>query len=79
MESIRTTTGRGVRLPSLPLLSLRALRLRESILSDETEEKLRQAIFMTKGMKKGNISQAIEEAIEMWIQEQLRKAEKKTK
>ena len=41
------------------------------VLSDETEEKLREAIFKSKGMKKGNISDAIEEAIEDWIEKQV--------
>jgi len=42
------------------------------VLSDETEARLRDTIYKTKGMKKGNISEAIEEAIELWIQEQKR-------
>lgn len=46
------------------------------VIRDETEERLREAIFKTKGMKKGNISEAIEEAIELWIQEQLKKEQK---
>lgn len=50
------------------------------VLKDATEEKLRETIFKTKGMKKGNISEAIEEAIELWIQEQVEKPQpKKTK
>ena len=47
------------------------------VLNDETEEKLREAIFKTKGMKKGNISEAIEEAIEDWIEKSLKKESKK--
>lgn len=43
------------------------------VLNDETEERFREAVFKTKGMKKGNISEAMEEAIELWIQEQLEK------
>jgi len=42
------------------------------VLDDKTEERLRDTIYKTKGMKKGNISDAIEEAIELWIQEQLK-------
>lgn len=42
------------------------------VLEDKLEEKFRRAIFERKGMKKGNISEAIEEAIECWI----RKGEK---
>ena len=42
-------------------------------LSDETEERFRKAVANSKGMKKGNISIAIEEAIDLWIGEQKRK------
>jgi len=41
-------------------------------LSDKTEEELKETIFETKGMKKGNISEAAEEAFKMWIKEQKR-------
>ncbi len=37
------------------------------VLKDELEEKFRRTVFERKGMKKGNISEAIEEAIECWI------------
>jgi hypothetical protein len=40
------------------------------ILSDELEEKFRSEVFKSKGMKKGNITIAIEEAISMWIETQ---------
>lgn len=36
-------------------------------LDDKTEEKFRKAVFQRKGMKKGNISNALEEAIDLWI------------
>lgn len=42
-------------------------------IKDELEEEFRKAVFETKGMKKGNISLALEEAIELWIEEQARK------
>lgn len=48
-------------------------------LSDATEEKFRKAVFENMGMKKGNISLALEEAIELWIQEQIRKKKGKEK
>ncbi len=47
------------------------------VVSDELEERFREAIFKDKGMKRGNIHEAIEEAIEMWIQEKV--AEKRGK
>jgi len=43
------------------------------ILSDELEQKFREEIFKSKGMKKGNISIAVEEAIEMWIESEQKK------
>ena len=43
------------------------------ILSDELEEKFRNEVFKSKGMKKGNITIAIEEAINMWIEDQQQK------
>jgi hypothetical protein len=42
------------------------------VLGDELEEKFRKAVFEAKGMKKGNISEALEEAVERWIKEQER-------
>jgi hypothetical protein len=43
------------------------------ILSDELEQKFRDEVFKSKGMKKGNITIAIEEAINMWIEDQKQK------
>jgi len=43
------------------------------ILSDELEEKFRNEVFKSKGMKKGNITIAIEEAINKWIEDQQQK------
>lgn len=40
------------------------------VLKDELEQEFRKAVFETKGMKKGNISVAIEEAIKYWIKTQ---------
>ena len=37
------------------------------VLSDNTEERFRQAVARKLGMKKGNISKALEEAIDLWI------------
>lgn len=38
------------------------------VLKDELEEKFRKTVFERKGMKKGNISEALEEAIQCWIE-----------
>ena len=37
------------------------------VLGDDVEEKFRKAVYQRMGMKKGNISKALEEAIEHWI------------
>jgi hypothetical protein len=37
------------------------------VLSDELENKFRKTVYESKGYKKGNISEAMEEAIECWI------------
>ena len=38
------------------------------VLNDELEKRFRKAIFERKGMKKGNISEALEEAVEHWVE-----------
>ena len=43
------------------------------ILSDDLEEKFRNEVFKSKGMKKGNITLAIEEAVSAWIDMQQQK------
>jgi hypothetical protein len=43
------------------------------VLKDDLEERFREAIYKSKGMKRGNIQMAIEEAIEMWIKEMSKK------
>jgi hypothetical protein len=43
------------------------------ILNDTTEKQFRKAVADNKGMKKGNISVALEEAIDLWIIEQKKK------
>jgi hypothetical protein len=40
------------------------------VLDDKLEERFREAIFKAKGMKRGNMSQAFHEAIELWIENQ---------
>jgi len=37
-------------------------------LDDKIEEEFRRAVFERKGMRKGNISEALEEAIKQWIE-----------
>ena len=40
------------------------------VLNDKLEKKFRDSVYTNKGYKKGNISEAIEEAIECWIEKQ---------
>lgn len=37
------------------------------VIDDKLEERFRKTIADTKGLRKGNISDALEEAIELWI------------
>ncbi len=60
----------------LPILDMGKMNV---VLSDELEEKFRNAVFQVKGMKKGNISEALEEALEEWISREIVKIEKKKK
>ena len=43
------------------------------ILPDDLEEEFRSEVFKSKGMKKGNLTLAIEEAIKMWIESEKKK------
>jgi len=38
-------------------------------LNDDLDKEFRNTVFRTKGMVRGNISEAIHEAIELWIRE----------
>jgi hypothetical protein len=38
------------------------------ILRDELEEEFRNMVFRKYGLKKGNIAKAVEEAINLWIE-----------
>lgn len=42
------------------------------ILQDKTEERFRKAVADYKGFKKGNLSEALEEAIDLWIRQKSR-------
>lgn len=42
-------------------------------LDDSLEDRFRKAVFESKGMKKGNMSEAFEEALEAWISMQNKK------
>ena len=35
---------------------------------DDLEKRFRETVFKRKGMKRGNITEALEEAIEQWIE-----------
>jgi len=43
------------------------------ILSDELEKEFREEVFKQMGMKKGNLTLAIEEAVKGWIEAQRKK------
>jgi hypothetical protein len=37
------------------------------LIKDDLDEKFREAVFREKGMHKGNITAAVEEALECWV------------
>jgi len=37
------------------------------VISDEVDKKFREEVFKRKGMKKGNLTEALEEALKLWI------------
>jgi hypothetical protein len=37
------------------------------LINDELDERFRKAVFETKGMHKGNLTEALEEAMNCWI------------
>jgi len=43
------------------------------ILPEDLEEEFRTEVFKSKGMKKGNITAAIIDAIQMWMKEERKK------
>lgn len=48
------------------------------LIKNELDEKFRETVFKTKGMHRGNITEAIEEAIELWIRDETRKEKGKS-
>jgi len=47
------------------------------LLNDDLDEKFRKAVFENKGMRRGNITESVEEALEEWIIERNKNREKK--
>ena len=43
------------------------------LIEKELDTRFREAIFKSKGMYRGNITEAIEEAIDLWISKQKKK------
>jgi len=43
------------------------------VISDDLDEKFRQGVAKELGMKKGNLTKAVEEALKLWLNEKKRK------
>jgi hypothetical protein len=48
------------------------------LIKDELDEKFRETVFKRKGMHRGNITEAVEEAIDLWIGRETEEKEAKT-
>jgi len=46
------------------------------VISDELDERFRRAVFEAKGMYRGNLTEALEEAMELWIKSQTQNKKK---
>jgi hypothetical protein len=50
------------------------------LIDDKLDEEFRETVFKKKGMHRGNITEAIEEAIDLWIEKETEeKGERETK
>jgi hypothetical protein len=47
------------------------------VVNDDLDKRFRDAVYKVKGMKRGNIKEAFEEAMELWIQSAGSSAKKK--
>lgn len=43
------------------------------LVDDELDEKFRRAVFESKGLHRGSITEALEEALELWIEKEATK------
>jgi hypothetical protein len=48
------------------------------LVKDELDEKFREAVFKKKGMHRGNITEAVEEALDLWIEREMKEEETKS-
>jgi hypothetical protein len=46
------------------------------LIDDKLDEKFRETVFKQKGMRRGNLTEAIEEAIDLWINQKQNKEKK---
>ena len=46
------------------------------LLNEDLDERFREAVFKAKGMRKGNLQEAVYEALEMWIEKKSREEKK---
>jgi hypothetical protein len=49
------------------------------LVDDKLDERFREAIFKAKGLHRGALTEAVEEAIELWIDEECKKDRAKEK
>jgi len=47
------------------------------LLDEKLDQKFRETVFKVKGMRKGNLQEAVYEALEMWIDEKAKHQKEK--
>ena len=48
---------------------MNAIKKLTVMLNDELDERFREAVFKKKGLRRGNLTAAVQEALEKWVEE----------
>lgn len=56
---------------NVPSITARKMGKLNLVIRNELDDRFREEVFKRKGMKKGNLTEALEEALELWINKPL--------